>query len=132
MQFQVPQFIDVEDKIFGPLTLKQFLYLAGAGAFSFILFFALQTPVWIGVTILMFAIAGTLAFVKYNGQNMITIGISFFKYLWLPKFYLWRYTAPAQALPVIHQLPSAVGTPSGGPLKNLLLKFNTARGAVTR
>jgi len=26
MQFQVPQFIEIEDKIFGPLTLKQFLY----------------------------------------------------------------------------------------------------------
>src|SRR3989338_737591 len=27
MQFQVPQFIEVEDKIFGPLTLKQFFYV---------------------------------------------------------------------------------------------------------
>ena len=33
MQFQVPQFIEVEDKIFGPLTFKQFVYVAGgAGA----------------------------------------------------------------------------------------------------
>ena len=29
MQFQVPQFLDVEDKIIGPFTIKQFLYLAG-------------------------------------------------------------------------------------------------------
>ncbi len=29
MRFEVPQFIDVEDKIFGPFTFKQFLYLAG-------------------------------------------------------------------------------------------------------
>ena len=27
MQYQVPQFIEVEDKIFGPLTFKQFLYI---------------------------------------------------------------------------------------------------------
>ncbi|TSC80302.1 MAG: hypothetical protein G01um101429_152 [Parcubacteria group bacterium Gr01-1014_29] len=30
-QFQVPQFIEVEDKIFGPLTTKQFFYLLGGG-----------------------------------------------------------------------------------------------------
>jgi hypothetical protein len=132
MQFQVPQFIDIEDKIFGPLTLKQFLYLAGAGALSFILFFALQTPVWIGISVLMFAIAGTLAFIKYNGQTMLTIGASFFRYLWLPKFYLWKYSSPQKELPTIHTLPSENGQVSGGPLKNLLLKFNTARGAVNR
>ena len=39
MQFQVPQFIDVENKIIGPLSLRQFLYLAGAGLISFMLFF---------------------------------------------------------------------------------------------
>jgi hypothetical protein len=132
MQFQVPQFIDIEDKIFGPLTLKQFLYLAGAGAFSFILFFALQTPVWIGITVLMFIIAATLAFIKYNGQTMLTIGGSFLKYLWLPKFYLWKYSSPNKELPTIHSLPSEGNPTNGGPLKNLLLKFNTARGAVNR
>ncbi|TSC61742.1 MAG: SsrA-binding protein, partial [Parcubacteria group bacterium Athens0416_74] len=29
MQFQVPQFIEVEDKIVGPLTFKQFVFIAG-------------------------------------------------------------------------------------------------------
>ena len=37
MRFQVPQFIEVEDKIFGPLTLKQFLYTAGGAAVGFII-----------------------------------------------------------------------------------------------
>lgn len=132
MQFQVPQFIDIEDKIFGPLTLKQFLYLAGAGATSFILFFALQTPVWIGLTVLLFAIAATLAFIRYNGQTMLaTLGF-LLKYIWLPKFYLWRYAPPARQLPVIHQLPAQGSVANGSPLKNLLLRFNTAKGATSR
>ena len=29
MQYQVPQFIEVEDKIFGPLTFKQLVYVVG-------------------------------------------------------------------------------------------------------
>ena len=132
MQFQIPQFIDVEDKIFGPLTLRQFLYLAGAGALSFILFFALTTPLWIGVTVILGTIGASLALVKYNGQPMITLLGNVFKYLWLPKFYIWHYSAPGQRLPTIHSLPREQGAPSGGPLKNLLLKFNTAKGAINR
>ena len=38
MQFQVPQFIEVEDKIFGPLTLKEFLYLGGGIGMAVVLF----------------------------------------------------------------------------------------------
>jgi len=36
MRHEVPQFIDIEDKIFGPLTFFQGLYLLGGffGAFS--------------------------------------------------------------------------------------------------
>lgn len=132
MQFQVPQFIDIEDRIFGPLTLKQFLYLAGAGALSFILFFALQTPVWIGVTIVLGAIASALAFIKYNGQTMLSTLGSLFRYLWFPKFYIWHYSAPGPQLPTIHQLPNDQQQTGTSPLKNLLLKFNTSRGAISR
>ncbi len=127
MQFQVPQFIDVEDKIFGPLTLKQFLYLAGAGAFSFITFFALQTPVWIAMTVFMFILAAALAFIKYNGQTMLSTLGSLLKYLWFPKFYLWHYAPPQNGLPVVHDLPREQQQQvAGGPLKRLMLKFNTA------
>ena len=38
MRFQVPQFIEVEDKIFGPLTFKQFVYVTGGVGLAVILF----------------------------------------------------------------------------------------------
>ena len=38
MEYQVPQFIEVEDKIVGPLTLKQFIYIAGAGGLCVVFF----------------------------------------------------------------------------------------------
>ena len=38
MRFQVPQFIEVEDKIFGPLTLKQFIYVFGGGGLCFVFY----------------------------------------------------------------------------------------------
>ena len=44
MRFQVPQFIEIEDKIFGPLTIKQFIYIAGGAGLCFILFRFLVRP----------------------------------------------------------------------------------------
>ncbi len=35
-QFVVPQFIEVEDKIFGPITIRQFLILLGAFVLIFL------------------------------------------------------------------------------------------------
>lgn len=130
MQFQVPQFIDIEDKIMGPLTLKQFLYLAGAAAVSFMLFFVLQTWLWVALTIIMGMIAVAFAFIRYNGRSLVTMFAAALKYFWLPKFYLWRYAAPAAELPTIHSIPKQGEAPSHNPLKNLLLKLQTSTQAI--
>ena len=45
MQFEVPQFIEIEDKIFGPLTWRQFLYVGGGGLMAVVLF--LTTPFFV-------------------------------------------------------------------------------------
>ena len=90
MQFQIPQFIEVENKIVGPLTLRQFLYLAGAGAFSFIFYFVLEIWLWLLITAIMGAIAISLAFIKYNGQPLPRIAWMAFSFFWKPKFYLWQ------------------------------------------
>ena len=69
MQFRVPQFIDIEDKVFGPFTLKQFGYMAGAGGLSFLIWTFIPVKI-IAVTIIA-PVAGlflALAFVKYNNR----------------------------------------------------------------
>ena len=38
MQFKVPQFIDVEDKLFGPVTFKEFVYLAGGAGLIYVIY----------------------------------------------------------------------------------------------
>jgi len=69
MQFPVPQFTDVEDKIIGPLTLKQFGIVFGAGI---IIFLAFSTTKSLVVTIFFGLVVGipalTLAFAKMNGR----------------------------------------------------------------
>jgi hypothetical protein len=89
MQFQVPQFIEVEDKIFGPLTFKQFVYIAGAAGISYMLWRVL--PLFLsGPLILAFVGGGAaLAFFKYNGQPFILALEHGFYFLVRTKLYLW-------------------------------------------
>jgi len=90
MQVQIPQFIEIENKIVGPLTLKQFLYLAGAGGLSFMFYFILEFWLWLLITSILGAIAIALAFIKYNGQHLPKIISAAFNFFWKPRFYLWQ------------------------------------------
>ena len=89
-QFQVPQFIEVEDKIFGPLTLKQFLYVLGGGAVIFLLYVFL--PLWLtfilGLPLGAFFLA--LAFYEVNGQPFIKVLESALNHYTKTRLYIWK------------------------------------------
>lgn len=89
-QFQVPQFIEVEDKIFGPLTFKQFIYVLGAGAISFILWVLL--PKWLAILFIIPTASGflALAFLKINGQPLIKVMSNAFRYSAGTRLYTWK------------------------------------------
>lgn len=93
MQFQVPQFIDIEDKVIGPFTIKQFMYLAGAGLIVFILYKILNIMVVIVLAIPIVVIAAALGFYKPNNQPFIVLVKSFFGFLRKPDFYVWKKTS---------------------------------------
>ena len=91
MQFKVPQFIDMEDKIVGPLTLKQFAYILGAGGFSFLLWTFI--PIKIIAVIFIIPVGGfflALAFVKINDRPFMDTVESAFSYYTNSKIYTWR------------------------------------------
>lgn len=100
MQFQVPQFIDVESKIVGPLTLRQFLYLAAAGGIAFLTFWIFQIWLWFIVSAISAAIAIALAFVKYNGQPLVKIIFYALGFFWNPRLYIWQRMAEERALEI--------------------------------
>ena len=91
MRFEVPQFIDVEDKIFGPLTFRQFVYLAGGGGLAFMCYKFL--PVLVGIPLALFfvAFAAALAFFKMNEKPLINILEAGFNYLVSEKLYIWKH-----------------------------------------
>lgn len=88
--FQVPQFIEQKAKIIGPLTIKQFMYIAIAGVISFIAFYIFKFFLWIMISIPLGVIAIALAFIKINGQELPKLIFSAFMYTWQPKLYVWK------------------------------------------
>ena len=90
MQFQVPQFIEVEDKIFGPLTFKQLVYCIGGAGAAYLLYRALPlyfaAPLMLGVG----GLAAALAFMQWNGRPFILALENGFYYLLRTKLYLWN------------------------------------------
>ena len=90
-QYQVPQFITVEDKVIGNyLTLKQFAFV-GAGALLILGMRAILAPfLFFPLAILIGILAGGLAFFRYNEQPFPTVvknGIVFF---FRPRVYIWK------------------------------------------
>ncbi|MFC1623667.1 PrgI family protein [Patescibacteria group bacterium] len=90
MRFEVPQFIEVEDKIFGPLTIKQFIYLAGAGGLAFALFSFLPKFISFIFIIPVIGLGIALAFYKPNNRPFINTLEASFNYLKGGKLYVWK------------------------------------------
>ncbi len=91
MRFQVPQFIEVEDKIFGPLTLKQFIYLAGGGGLSFLIYSIFGSLLLSAVPVIaIMAVSAALAFYKLNNKPLISVVEYAFKYYLGNKLYVWK------------------------------------------
>lgn len=91
MRFQVPQFIEVEDKIFGPLTLKQFIYLAGGGGLSFLVYVIIGNLLLSIIPIIgIMAASFALAFYRINNKPFVNIIEYAFKYYLGSKLYIWK------------------------------------------
>jgi hypothetical protein len=122
MRFQVPQFIEIEDKIFGPLTFKQFVYLAGGAGVCVVAFTFLPRFLAILLSLPVAALALALAFYKINDKPFINVVEAFFNYSLTNKLYIWKKEekAPVAKLPAAYA-PEQVQVPrlSESKLKEL-------------
>src|SRR5665647_3789039 len=93
MLFNIPQFIDKEDKLVGPLTARQLGWLIGGAVVAFVFWTFLDKTVFIFVAIVIAAIACALAFYQPNGQPLVNFVLSSFSFLSSPKMYIWKRVA---------------------------------------
>jgi hypothetical protein len=91
-QFVVPQFIDVEDKILGPLTVRQFVILLVVFGTDFLIYKLADFALFIATGIPLFAFGVVLAFVKINGQPFHYYLLNLSQYLKRPKLKIWDKT----------------------------------------
>ncbi len=128
MQFKVPQFIEREAKIMGPLTFKQFLFIGGGGIIVFILYTLLSQinmTVFIIMTIIVGVISFAFAFLKFEGHPLLNAFVGLTGFISTPKIYLWE---KKEFLPKIkkespekkeNELIGEIKISSQGKLKNL-------------
>lgn len=89
-QFVVPQFIEVEDKIFGPITTRQFLILLVAGLIIFVAYKYADRPLFIMVAIIVGVIAVVFSFVKVNGQVFHYFLLNIIQTMKKPSLRVWN------------------------------------------
>ena len=90
MQFKVPQFLDIEDKIFGPFTFREFAYLAGGAGLCFVFYKWLGLIVGAIPMLLMAGISLALTFYRPNDKPLVFMLESGFKYLTQSRLYIWK------------------------------------------
>ena len=69
-RYVVPQFIDVEDKILGPLTVRQFLLMLTSVFLGFLAYKVFDFTLFLFVAVVDVVIFGAFAFYKVNGQPL--------------------------------------------------------------
>lgn len=89
-RYHVPQFIEVEDKIFGPFTFPQFVYILGGISTGFILWIFLPKFFAILLGLPVIALSLATAFYKINNRPFIEVALSAVGYYSKSRLYLWR------------------------------------------
>lgn len=90
MRFEVPQFIEIEDRIFGPLTWRQFLYLGGGVGMGVVLFFTTNIIIFLFFGLPLALLAAALAFYPVNNRPFSFFLEAMFNYLTKQRLYLWK------------------------------------------
>ena len=90
MLFNVPQFIDIEDRIVGPLTAKQLGWLSLGGVLLLVLFNFLDTSAFAIACIIVGIIFGALAFYRPYNVSLISFIGSSISFIFRPRLYIWK------------------------------------------
>lgn len=89
-QFTVPQFIDVEDKIIGPITTRQFVVLLGAFLLLALLYQLLSFHIFLFFAIIIIVVSLTFAFARINGRPFHYFAENFVRTALRPNLRVWN------------------------------------------
>lgn len=129
-QYIVPQFIDVEDKILGPISVRQFIIFlvsAGlvAGAYQILYKLANQTGAFLFTAIGVILATVAFAFVRVNGRPFHLFLLNLLQTVKNPRMRLWNNDV-SERLQYRLELPP----PPPPPLKQPLTETKLAHLAL--
>jgi hypothetical protein len=90
MRFKVPKDVDIEDRIVGPLTLKQLGWLGGGMVICIVLYKTADFQLFVVLAVLVVGLSTAFAFVRPYNQSLIAFCGSVMLFLTKPKQYLWK------------------------------------------
>jgi hypothetical protein len=133
----VPQFIDIEDKIAFGLTAKQLLWMFGMGAVLLALYNLLDRQSFFIAAVPLAVLFGAFAFYKPQGVSFFTFSGFALRYLMRPKNYVWKrkFSEPmidirkAALIQKSKQIPHAEAKklPSAGQLRKIAWTLDTKK-----
>lgn len=92
-QFIVPQFIDVEDKIIGPITTRQFIILLVGTLIIGVSYKIFDFTLFVTFGLAVLAVTGTFAFLKINGRPFHYFVLNLLQTFKKPKLRIWYFVA---------------------------------------
>lgn len=90
MRFQVPQFVDIEDKVIGPFTLKQFLMYVVAAMLLVPVYIYSDLSLFITIALPVLGVAAVFAHLKIYGRSFSQVTFSAISYATKGQLYVWR------------------------------------------
>jgi len=89
-QFVVPQFIDVEDKVIGPITVRQFITMLVGGGIIFIEYKLTDFSLFLLEGIITAIVTFIIAFIKINGRPIHYFLLNVIQTSRRPKIRVWQ------------------------------------------
>jgi len=127
----LPQFTEMEAKIVGPLTFKQFLFILVSVVISVFLYFNLPHSISLPLAAIVFGIGIAFAFLKIGGIPFYNIFLAWLRSLFAPKTWIWgkkgKEILLLKEMEIKKMEKEKIGRKREGALKNLITKIETKK-----
>jgi hypothetical protein len=127
----LPQFTEMEAKIVGPLTFKQFLFILVSVVISIFLYFHLPHSISLPLAAIVFGIGIVFAFLKIGGIPFYNIFLAWLRSLFAPKTWIWgkkgKEILLLKEMEIKKMEKEKIGRKREGALKNLITKIETKK-----
>ncbi len=99
-KFSIPQEVQREDRIFGPITMRRLIILCVGGGFTYVIYLWLRPyglPVWIPPVFILGLFTAALAFLELFGMRFEKLLLRFLEFILVPRKRVWDKRFSQQA-----------------------------------